>query len=205
MSANDAPPGTHADPPLGALVHDLSVQIPELVRSELRLAQAELTEKGKRVGIGAGLFGAAGLLAFFGAATLIATAVLALALVLPAWLAALIVGSCCSRRPVWPPCAARARSTTGRRSPAARRGRGQGRHRDREGTPRMSHRTPEQIEAEIETQRAELAATVDQLTAKLDVKARMTTESGQPRPEVLAAAGSLVALAVALVWWRRRN
>lgn len=92
MSANDAPtPGTHADPPLGALVHDLSVQIPELVRSELRLAQAELTEKGKRVGIGAGLFGAAGLLAFFGAATLIATAVLALALVLPAWLAALIV------------------------------------------------------------------------------------------------------------------
>lgn len=69
----------------------------------------------------------------------------------------------------------------------------------------MSHRTPEQIEAEIETQRAELAATVDQLTAKLDVKARMTTESGQPRPEVLAAAGSLVALAVALVWWRRRN
>lgn len=69
----------------------------------------------------------------------------------------------------------------------------------------MSHRTPEQIEAEIETQRAELAATVDQLTAKLDVKARMTTESGKPRPEVLAAAGSLVALAVALVWWRRRN
>ncbi len=92
MSANDAPtPGTNADPPLGALVHDLSVQIPELVRSELRLAQAELTEKGKRVGIGAGLFGAAGVLAFFGAATLIATVVLALALVLPAWAAALIV------------------------------------------------------------------------------------------------------------------
>lgn len=92
MSANDAPtPGTHADPPLGALVHDLSVQIPELVRSELRLAQAELAEKGKRVGIGAGLFGAAGLLAFFGTATLIATAVLALALVLPAWAAALVV------------------------------------------------------------------------------------------------------------------
>lgn len=79
------------DAPLGALVHDLSVQIPELVRSELRLAQAELAQKGKRAGIGAGLFGAAGLLAFFGTATLIATAVLALALVLPAWAAALIV------------------------------------------------------------------------------------------------------------------
>lgn len=80
------------DAPLGALVHDLSVQIPELVRSELRLAQAELAQKGKRAGIGAGLFGAAGLLAFFGAATLIATIVLVLALVMPAWAAALVVG-----------------------------------------------------------------------------------------------------------------
>lgn len=69
----------------------------------------------------------------------------------------------------------------------------------------MTNRTPEQIEAEIEEQRAQLAATVDQLTAKLDVKARLTTESGMPRPEVLAAAGCLVASTVALVWWRRRH
>lgn len=69
----------------------------------------------------------------------------------------------------------------------------------------MSHRTPEQIEAEIEVQRAQLAATVDQLGAKLDVKARLTTDSGRPRPEVLAAAGSLVAMALAVVWWRRRR
>ncbi len=69
----------------------------------------------------------------------------------------------------------------------------------------MSHRTPEQIEAEIETQRAELAATVDQLSAKLDVKERLTTDSGKPRPQVLAAAGSVAVLAVALVWWRRRH
>lgn len=80
-----------SDEPFGALVHRLSEQIPELVRSELRLAQAELTEKGKKAGLGAGLFSAAGLLAFFGVATLIATAVIALALVLPAWAAGLIV------------------------------------------------------------------------------------------------------------------
>ena len=79
------------DEPIGALVHRLSEQIPELVRSELRLAQAELTEKGKRAGLGVGMFSAAGLLAFLGISTLVATAILALALVLPGWAAALIV------------------------------------------------------------------------------------------------------------------
>ena len=85
------PTSRPSDEPLGALAHRLSEQIPGLVRSELRLAQAELTEKGKRAGLGIGMFSAAGLLAFFGIATLITTAILALALVLPAWAAALIV------------------------------------------------------------------------------------------------------------------
>ncbi len=89
----DADPHTRAEPTLGALVHDLSTQIPELVRSELRLAQAEMAEKGKRAGVGIGMFSGAGLLAFLGLATLVATAILALALVLDAWLAALIVGA----------------------------------------------------------------------------------------------------------------
>jgi uncharacterized membrane protein YqjE len=85
------PTTQQSDQPIGALVHRLSEQIPELVRSELRLAQAELTEKGKRAGLGIGMFSAAGLLAFLGIATLVATAILALALVLPGWAAALIV------------------------------------------------------------------------------------------------------------------
>jgi uncharacterized membrane protein YqjE len=79
------------DPTLGALVHDLTQQVPELIRSELRLAQAEMTEKGKRAGVGIGMFSAAGLLAFFGLASVIATAILALAHALPDWLSALIV------------------------------------------------------------------------------------------------------------------
>jgi hypothetical protein len=68
----------------------------------------------------------------------------------------------------------------------------------------VSHRRPEQIEAEIEAQREQLAATVDQLTHKLDVKDRMTTDTGRPRPELLAAAGVTVVAVVALVLWRRR-
>ncbi len=85
------PTSRTTEQPLGALVHQLSEQIPELVRSEIRLAQAELTQKGKKAGLGVGMFSAAGLLALFGLATLIATAVLALDLVLPAWAAGLIV------------------------------------------------------------------------------------------------------------------
>ena len=76
---------------LGALVHQLSQQIPELVRSEIRLAQAEVAEKGKRAGVGIGMFSVAGLLAFFALAALVTTAILGLANVVDAWLAALIV------------------------------------------------------------------------------------------------------------------
>ena len=79
------------DEPIGAVVHRLSEQIPELVRSELRLAQAELTEKGRHAGTGIGMFGGAGLLALYGLAGLFATAIIVLDLVLPLWLSALIV------------------------------------------------------------------------------------------------------------------
>jgi uncharacterized membrane protein YqjE len=88
-ASSTAPSGS--EPTLGALVNDLTTQVPELIRSEIRLAQAELTEKGKRAGIGVGMFSGAGLLAFFGTALLLTTIVLALDLVMPAWLAALIV------------------------------------------------------------------------------------------------------------------
>ncbi len=76
----------------GELVSRLSKLIPQLVRDELQLALAELKQKGKRAGIGAGLTGAAGLISLYGLAALLVAVIAALALVLPVWAAALIVG-----------------------------------------------------------------------------------------------------------------
>jgi uncharacterized membrane protein YqjE len=84
-------PELGSDPSLGALVHDMTQQMSTLVRDEIRLAQAEMTQKGKKAGLGAGLFGGAGLVALYALAGLLATVVLALALVIPAWLATLVV------------------------------------------------------------------------------------------------------------------
>lgn len=77
--------------PIGELVQQLSEQTSSLVRKELQLAQLEMQEKGKRAGIGAGLFGGAGVIALFGVTTLLAAAVLALATAVAPWLSALIV------------------------------------------------------------------------------------------------------------------
>ena len=74
-----------------ALVKQLSQQMSELARKEVELAKAELAEKGKQAGVGAGMFGAAGILGFLGLALIAATAVLALAEGMDGWLAALIV------------------------------------------------------------------------------------------------------------------
>lgn len=82
-----------SDEPLGAVVHRLTEQVPELVRSEVRLAQAELTQKGKAAGVGLGAFGAAGVLALYGLGAVFTAAIAALALALPVWAAALIVAA----------------------------------------------------------------------------------------------------------------
>lgn len=79
------------DRPTGELVKDLSTQVSTLVRQELELAKVELTAKGKQAGIGAGMFGGAGLFALYGVGALVATAILALSTAVAAWLAALIV------------------------------------------------------------------------------------------------------------------
>lgn len=75
----------------GELVTQLTEQVSRLVRDELKLAQLELQQKGRRAGTGIGLFGGAAVIAMYGVGALVACAVLLLALVLPAWAAALIV------------------------------------------------------------------------------------------------------------------
>jgi uncharacterized membrane protein YqjE len=80
-----------ADQPLSELVQQLSNQTATLVRKEIRLGQLELQEKGKRAGIGAGMFGGSGLFALYGLGALIAAAILGLATAVSAWVAALIV------------------------------------------------------------------------------------------------------------------
>lgn len=76
--------------------------------------------------------------------------------------------------------------------------------------------TPEEIQADIDRQREQLAQTVDALSHKLDVKSQAqakvarirdgaTTDSGKPRPELVAVSVAGVAAVVALIWWRRRR
>lgn len=78
---------------LGALVADLFRETADLLRGEVRLAKAELTEKVTQVETGAVSFVIAYVLSFLGVLFLLQAAVIALADVVPAWLAAVIVGA----------------------------------------------------------------------------------------------------------------
>ena len=89
MASSGRPP----EASVGELLTQLSAQTSRLVRDEMHLAQREIRESVRHAAKGAGLVSAAGVLAFLGAATLIAAAVGALALILPVWAAALIVGA----------------------------------------------------------------------------------------------------------------
>jgi uncharacterized membrane protein YqjE len=81
-----------SDRSVGDLVQRLSEQTATLVREEMRLGQAELQQKGKRAGVGAGMFGGAGLVALYGAGALVAAAILLIATAVDPWIAAVIVG-----------------------------------------------------------------------------------------------------------------
>ena len=89
MTTQSGPPGDERS--LGQLVSEISETGARLVRAEIELLKAELAGRAQKIGIGAGLLAAAGLLALYFLAAAIATAIIALALVVDLWLAALIV------------------------------------------------------------------------------------------------------------------
>jgi len=72
------------------LVKSLSEETSRLVRDEIKLATIELKEKGKHAGIGVGMFGAAGIVALYGAGALLACGIMALGLAIEPWLSALV-------------------------------------------------------------------------------------------------------------------
>jgi uncharacterized membrane protein YqjE len=89
MSAHD--PVDARDRGFGELVKDLANQTSTLVRQEIRLAQAEVTQKGKLAGKGAGMLAGAGVAALLGLGALTSMVIIALDGALALWLAALIV------------------------------------------------------------------------------------------------------------------
>lgn len=119
------------DASLGQLTGELSQQVSRLVRDEIRLAQVEMKDKGKRFGRGAGLMGAGGVIALFGVGCLVAAAVLGLDLAWPTWLSAIVIGA------ILLIIAAVVGAT--------------GRHQMRQGTPPMPREAIESTKEDIET------------------------------------------------------
>jgi MFS family permease len=76
---------------IAELTKELTEQSTRLAQKEIELAKAELSAKGKKVGIGAGAFGGAAVLGLLALGALVATVILLLATAMTAWLAALIV------------------------------------------------------------------------------------------------------------------
>ena len=91
MAQVNEPDPTLREQSMGELFKQLSDDMSKLVRQELKLAQAEMTEKGKKAGIGVGMFGAAGIVGMVALLTFTACLVAALATGMAVWLAALIV------------------------------------------------------------------------------------------------------------------
>src|SRR5438105_667818 len=79
------------DKSIPELMRQLADETTTLVKQELDLAKAEVTQKGKEAGLGIGMFGAAGIIALFAVGALTACFIAALALAMQVWLAALIV------------------------------------------------------------------------------------------------------------------
>jgi len=85
------PPGDLRERPLPELLKQLSQETTQLLRQEIELAKAEVSEKGRKAGVGAGLFGGAGAVGLLAAGALTACFILALSELLHPAVAALLV------------------------------------------------------------------------------------------------------------------
>jgi hypothetical protein len=92
-TADDVQPRSAEERSAGELVKLLSEQVSVLVRDELKLAQLEMSRKGKQAGLGVGMLSTGGLVALYGIGCLLAGAIIAIGEVVAAWAAALIVGA----------------------------------------------------------------------------------------------------------------
>jgi putative superfamily III holin-X len=91
MTAHQTPPDELRERPIGDLVKQLAGQTSTLVRQEIDLAKAEMSQKASIAGKGAGLLGGAAVVGLLAAGALTACLILALSEVIPDWLAALVV------------------------------------------------------------------------------------------------------------------
>lgn len=91
MTAHETPTEELRERPIGDLVKQLAGQTSTLVRQELDLAKAEMSQKATIAGKGAGLLGGAAVVGLLAAGALTACLILALSEVIPDWLAALVV------------------------------------------------------------------------------------------------------------------
>jgi uncharacterized membrane protein YqjE len=91
MTVHDTPPDELRERPIADLVKQLASQTSTLVRQEIDLAKAEMSEKAATAGKGAGLLGGAAVTGLLAAGALTACLILVLSEAMDAWLAALIV------------------------------------------------------------------------------------------------------------------
>lgn len=91
--AGTTPPraGSTVRPSVGALLSKVTEDFSALIRDEIQLAQAQLAERGKAMGMGAGMFAGAAVFGLFAFGWLLTAAMFGLATVMPFWAASLIV------------------------------------------------------------------------------------------------------------------
>jgi len=93
MATRNETGGELRERPLGEVARDLTKDLSLLVRQEIELAKAEMSQKGRTAAPGIGMLGGAGVVALAAAGALTAFLILVLAIFLPEWLAALIVAA----------------------------------------------------------------------------------------------------------------